>query len=574
MTAAPKVEPPKVEPPKVEPPKVEPPKVEPPKIEPPKVEAPKVEAPKVEAPKVPVAAAIAPKATPDTTLKKESATAHPQISLPHPDEPHQEAAQKPASLQIVTPESATMLTDEQSNLEASREDSRFIFIRIVSTPFQYIMQNIGGKLIKDGSSSSRSLSIKDATGGALATTVTHLQVHDSSHGGESLPPKKKFPWSLLLIFVLPTLLAFAYFGFIASDQYESTASYVIKTQTGGDASPGSGIMSMIGMTGGAGGSGAMGDAAMVEAYVVSDQIVRDISKDLDLRAMYTSKDIDWISRLKTTPDFFKKISGQKTRRTTSREISDEELLRYWKTKVEVTEGQAPGTSMLKVRAFTPEEAKDIADRVIVLGERLVNHVSERAMKDAVAFAQNEVDLAHDRAIKAFDDLQQFQVRAKQVDPLGYVQARTTIQGKMEGDLSTLQTQMEALRKTLPEEAPGIQQMKNQVGALQEQLLVEKNQSTSGGNGKSAAEVINEFAKRQLETDFASKDYLSALTALESARINATRQNRYLEAFDLPELPDAPALPNRWYSIISVLALSLLLYGVWSLFIAGVKEHQH
>jgi capsular polysaccharide transport system permease protein len=500
------------------------------------VEAPKVEAPKVEAPKV--------------------------------------EAQRPTTRQIINSEGATMVRDEQSGLETSREDSRFVLIRIVSTPFQYIMQNIGGKLVKDGGSSSRSLSIKDATVGALASSVTHLQFHDTPHGGESLPPKRKIPWSPLLIVVFPTLLAFAYFGFIASDQYESTAGYVIKTQSGGDASPGTGIMSMIGMAGGAGGSGAMGDAAMVEAYVGSDQIIRDLSKDLNLRSIYSSKDIDWISRLKVTPDFFKKISGQKTRRTTTREISDEDLLKYWKSKLEVTEGLAPGTSLLKVRAFTPEDAKAIADQVIVLGERLVNHVSERAMKDAVAFAQNEVDLAHKRAIKAFDELQQFQVRAKQVDPLGYVQARTTIQGKMEGDLSTLQTQMEALRKILPEEAPGIKQMKNQVSALQEQLLVEKNQSTAKGSGGSATEVINEFAKRQLETDFASKDYLSALTALESARINATRQNRYLEAFDLPELPDAAALPNRWYSIITVLALSLLLYGVWSLFIAGVKEHQH
>ena len=557
------------------------------------MEAPKVEAPKVEAPKVSVAAPPAPKATPvaaakippvpapvtpkavlDTTPKQGVATPPPQISPANAAAPLQGGVQSPATRHNVHSEVVPMVADEQRGLETSHGDYRFVLIRIVSKPFQYIMQNVGGKLVKGGESSSRSLSIKEATGGALATSVTHLQVHDVSHGGESLPPRKKFPWSLFLIVILPTLLAFAYFGFIASDQYQSTADYVIKTQSGADSSPATGIMSMIGMSGGAGGSGAMGDSALVEAYIGSDQIIRDLSNELDLRAMYTSRNIDWISRLKVIPDFFKKISGKETRRTTTREISDEDLLRYWKTKVMVVAGLGPGTSTLTVLAFTPEDAKAIADRVIVLGERLVNRVSERAMKDAVAFTQNEVDQAHARAIKAFDDLQQFQVRAKQVDPLGYVQARTAIQGKMEGDLSALQTQMEALRKTLPEEAPGIQQIRHQVAAVQEQLLVQKKQSTAGGNGESAAEVINEFAKRQLETDFASKDYLSALVALQSARIDANRQNRYLEAFDKPSLPDKPALPNRWYSIISVLALSLLLYGVWSLFIAGVKEHQH
>jgi capsule polysaccharide export protein KpsE/RkpR len=134
--------------------------------------------------------------------------------------------------------------------------------------------------------------------------------------------------------------------------------------------------------------------------------------------------------------------------------------------------------------------------------------------------------------------------------------------------------MEALRQNLPDEAPGIQQMRTQISALQEQLLVEKNRSTLGKDGKSAAEVINEFGKRQLETEFASKDYLSALTALESARITANRQNRYLEPFNLPNLPDKPALPRRLYSIVTVLAVCLLLWGGWTLFIAGVKEHQY
>jgi capsular polysaccharide transport system permease protein len=374
---------------------------------------------------------------------------------------------------------------------------------------------------------------------------------------------------------LPTLLAFFYYGFLASDQYESTSDYVIKTQGGGDASPGlAGILGAVGMGGGHGDGLASGDSSMVESYVSSDQILRDLYGDIDLRTIYTSPEIDWISRLKSIPDVFSKISGRKVRRTTSQEISDEDLLRYWKEKVEVAPGKAPGTSTLKVRAFTPEEAKRIADHVIRLGERLVNHVSERAMRDAVVFAQQEVNLAHDRAMQAYDDLQVFQAKVKQVDPEGYAKARSEIQGKLEGQLSTTQAQMEALRQKLPDEAPGIQQLKTQVAAIQEQLMVERNRSTTGDAGKSAAEVITEFGKRQLETEFASKDYLSALSALESARINANRQNRYLEPFNLPNLPDKPALPRRLYSIVTVLAVCLLLWGGWTLFIAGVKEHQY
>lgn len=409
----------------------------------------------------------------------------------------------------------------------------------------------------------------------LAPQVTHLIVDDYS-GGHGKPPRRQLPWSFLLIVVLPTMLSLIYFGFIASDQYESTSDFVIKTQGGGTPSSGlSGIMGAIGVGGMGGDSVAMGDTAMVEAYVASAQILRDLSADLDLRSMYDSKEIDPISRLRSHPDFFSRLSGRKSHRTTPHIISNEELLKYWNKKVQVAPGKdTPGTSTLTVLAFTPEDAKTIADHVITLSEKLVNKVSERAQQDAVMYAQKEVESAHDRAIKAFDDLSAFQARAKQVDPTGFAKARSDIQGKMEADLSSLQSQMEALRKRLPEEAPGIQQLRFQAAALQEQLMLEKTRSTTTDHGQSATEVLNEFAKRQMETDFASKDYLSALTALESARIQANQQSRYLEAFDKPSLPDKPTLPARWYDIISVLAVSLLCWGVWSLFIAGVKEHQH
>jgi capsular polysaccharide transport system permease protein len=512
--------------------------VEPPKPDP---APPKVEAQKAEAPK--------------------PAPAPQKVEAPQPSPAPPKAEAPSAAVQPTVSLGASAQKRRRDDLEES--ESKFVLIRMVTVPFEFLRK-------KKSPSLENSLTVRET---AIAPHVTHLELQERA-GGSGVPPRRRLPWSFLMIVVLPTLLAFTYFGFIASDQYESDADYVIKTQSGGDATPAglSGIMGMMG--GGHGDSMAMGDSAMVEAYVGSDQILRDLSREIDLRAIYSSREIDWFSRLKSTPEFFKKIAGRKTRRTTAFEISDEDLLKYWKTKVQVLPGDAPGTSKLSVLAFTPEDSKNIADHVIRLGERLVNKVSERAMKDAVVYAQKEVDSAHDRAMKAFDDLQEFQARAKQVDPAGYVQARSAIQGKMESDLSSLQTQMESLRKILPEEAPGIQQLRWQASALQEQLLLEKNRSTTAANGKSAAEIINEFAKHQLETDFASKDYLSALQALETARINATRQNRYLEAFDLPQLPDKPALPNRWYNIVTVLAFCLLLWGVWTLFVAGVKEHQH
>ncbi|MCE9588672.1 MAG: hypothetical protein K8R57_10210 [Verrucomicrobia bacterium] len=78
----------------------------------------------------------------------------------------------------------------------------------------------------------------------------------------------------------------------------------------------------------------------------------------------------------------------------------------------------------------------------------------------------------------------------------------------------------------------------------------------------------------LDREFAKSQLASTMASLQMARDQAQRQDLYLEVVSQPHLPDVAIEPNRIKSIISVLAVGLLLWGVWSLFIAGVKEHQH
>ncbi len=78
----------------------------------------------------------------------------------------------------------------------------------------------------------------------------------------------------------------------------------------------------------------------------------------------------------------------------------------------------------------------------------------------------------------------------------------------------------------------------------------------------------------LDREFAKSQLASTMASLQMARDQAQRQDLYLEVVSQPHLPDVAMEPRRIKSIISVLAVSLLLWGVWSLFIAGVKEHQH
>jgi capsular polysaccharide transport system permease protein len=253
-------------------------------------------------------------------------------------------------------------------------------------------------------------------------------------------------------------------------------------------------------------------------------------------------------------------------------ISDETLLKYWQKMAVVHYDSTTGLSQFEVRAFSADDAKAIADQVFTLSESLVNRLTERAQQDALSLARQEVETYRERAIASLDALQAFQERAQQVDPEAFAQARAQIQAGVEQELTQLQTQLDVLRANLPEDAPGITQVKDRLSSMEKQLATERIRSTVSETGESAAQILNEFAKLRLESEFATQAYMSSLASLESARIEAIRQNLYLETFVSPHLPQIPEYPKAVLNVLLVFVVAFLAWAIGGLLISAAKDH--
>ena len=57
------------------------------------------------------------------------------------------------------------------------------------------------------------------------------------------------------------------------------------------------------------------------------------------------------------------------------------------------------------------------------------------------------------------------------------------------------------------------------------------------------------------------------------RAEAQRQQVYLERIAQPSLPDVAQEPRRMRSILSTFLLGLMAWGILSMLVAGVREHQ-
>jgi len=348
--------------------------------------------------------------------------------------------------------------------------------------------------------------------------------------------------------IVPTLLASVYYGLIASDVYISESRFIVRSP---QRPVQSGFLGSFLQSTGI--SRAQDDTFAVHDFIVSRDALRQLDQKLSVAKLFSHPDIDFLDR-------FGALEWDK---------SFETLYRYYKRRVGVEYDSTSSISLLRVSAFTAQDANRINDLLLGMSEQLVNQMSERARQDIVRYAQGEVDLAERRAADAALALAAFRNRNIVVDPEKQSSFQLQQVSKLQDDLIATQTQVAQLRAVSPE-SPQIMVLQTKIDTLQAAIDAETAKvagRTGSLSGKAAA-----YERVGLEREFADKQLGIALAALEAARNEAQHQHFYLERIVQPNLPDIAIEPRRLRSVVTVLLIGLLAWGILSLLLASVREH--
>ena len=117
--------------------------------------------------------------------------------------------------------------------------------------------------------------------------------------------------------------------------------------------------------------------------------------------------------------------------------------------------------------------------------------------------------------------------------------------------------------------------KFKVAALKRQVVKERERGTKGlkvADEKTMSAILSKYEELITEQGFAEKSYESALLNIKTARIEATRKQRYLTMIVYPKLPEEPVKPNQPRDFIVLFIACLLLWGIVSLIVASIKDH--
>lgn len=347
---------------------------------------------------------------------------------------------------------------------------------------------------------------------------------------------------------IPTFMAILYYGIFASDIYISESKIVIRNS---EQKVVSGLDSVLQSTGF---GGSNNDAYIVKDYILSRDALMKLNKDMHFKDIYQDDSISIFDRF----DGFG--------------INDsfEALYEYYQKYTEDTIDPQSFILTISVRSFNPDNAKNINEYLIKISEDLVNKLNERMIKDTVGLAEKEAKKSLDKFKEISSKLSKYRDTKSIFDPTQQSIIQLQLISKLQDELIATKTQLSQI-KTIAPESPQIVLMQTKIKNLESDIAKETSKIVGGGKDSFSGKM-SEYDKLVLEKEFAAKQLAMSLAALEQAKNEAIKKQLYLEKVAMPNLPDYPLEPYRIKNIFIIFVLGLISWGILSMIIVGIKEH--
>ncbi len=351
-------------------------------------------------------------------------------------------------------------------------------------------------------------------------------------------------WFVLLV-IVPTLIAAFYYAFLAPAVFVSESSFVI--QSPGDKKPK--LTGLAGLVGSQGLSGGQEQARETLEYVQSRDALRELQKDMDVRAKLESPGL----RVQNL------IHGD----------TFERLYMRFGDMVSARLDTESGLSLLKVKAYSAKDAYEINAKLLDLSENLVNKLNTRARDRAIAEAQHQVDIATQRAKDARVAMAQFRNSKALLDPQVQGEGALSIANSLIAQRATSQAQLATIERLTPHN-PSIPALRDRIQALSAQIAAQGSEVAGAPNG--LASKMEGYEKLFVEQEFATENLTAANAALVQAKADAQQKQYYLERIVEPNTPDEALLPHRFLDVLIVFAALTSLYFIGWMLIVGILEH--
>jgi capsular polysaccharide transport system permease protein len=354
--------------------------------------------------------------------------------------------------------------------------------------------------------------------------------------------------SFIIIVIIPFVLAVFYYLFFAADRYVSET--IISVRQAKETSISSiGLAALVGVN-----PSSKEDTLYLKEYIHSLDMLKTLQNELNLREMYGKEKLDFLYRFYSF-------------------LPQEDFLEYYQNRVEIVYDDMSGLLRINTEAFTPEDAHNLSMLILKYSEAFVNELSHAVSRKQFEFTEAEFKKAKERFSKTKDTLLAFQNKYGIFNPIEQAQSRAGLVWEFEVQLTKKETELSAMRAYLQESAPQVVTIKNEIAALKDQIEKGVDRVTKKSDNASNT-LAAEYQTLSIEASFSEELYKLSLQAIEQARIESTKQIKYLSVVQQPSTPESAKYPRKIYNIVTLLAILFLFYGITQLIKATIEDHKY
>jgi capsular polysaccharide transport system permease protein len=352
---------------------------------------------------------------------------------------------------------------------------------------------------------------------------------------------------LFAFVLLPTFIAGWYFYMVATPMYSVRSEFVI--QQAGPASSGGSLGGLFSGTALA----TSQDSIAVQGYLQSREAMGRLDADLGFRSHFQSAEIDQLQRLEPGSTL---------------EAAYKKYRKFLKISFDTTEG----VIRMDVMAADPKVAADWSSQLISYAEEQVDHLTSRLRADQMRDAQEAYDIAQSDLIQSQQRLIALQEKFKVISSeteVGLVVAQIT---GLENQLTQERLSLAQMEANAEPNQARMEPVKRRIATLEAQVAELRSRLTEGSSSEtSLAEVQGELLVAQ--GDLQTRQLLlgTALRAMETARVEANRQVRYLSLAVSPVPPDEPTYPRAFENTLVTMLILLGIYLMVSMTAAILRE---
>ncbi len=351
---------------------------------------------------------------------------------------------------------------------------------------------------------------------------------------------------LCFFVLLPTFLAGYYYYVIATPFYSAKSAFVINKAENAAAGAIGGLFSGTQFANSQ-------DSITVQAYLESRDAMERLNRDEGFKKVFSAPNIDPLQRL--SPPY-----------------TDAAAYRIYQRNVKVGYDPSEGIIRLEVSTPDPQTSVRFSKALIKYSEHQVDDMTLRMRDDQMKGARASYQDAEKKLTAANKKVVELQTKYKVLSSDVEVSLLSAQIQALQGQLSSAQLDLQQIESAPNPTQARIGPLRERIKAIKSQIAAARAKMTvNDTGGHSLAQIQSQLLAAQADVQTRQLMLSQSLQALESARITANQQTRYLSIGVAPVAADEPTYPRAFEDTLVAFLIFSGLYLMLSMTASILRE---